>query len=373
LRYRGKIRVDARTKNLLPSLEPGSIAVIAHEDLDETSVQGLINARVRAVVNACSTVSGRYPNQAPLRLVRMGIPVLDNVGLEVLSRVKDGQWGELCGGEFVVDSRIVARGSLLDETIIRDKIKAGRANYNRLLAEFAANTISHAGEELNQVLDGFPVPALNISFHGRPALVVVRGRDYRQDLLAIRHFIVNEKPVLIGVDGGADALLDFGFKPDLIIGDMDSVSDRALKSGSCRIVHAYPDGRAPGLKRVTELNLNSLVLPATGTSEDVAMLLAYQLGASLIVAVGTHSSMLDFLEKGRRGMASTFLVRLKVGEILVDAKGVSRLYRPRPRSSQVLGIVLAAALPLILVFIAFPPGYHLVRLFWLRLRLAVGF
>ena len=58
----------------------------------------------------------------------------------------------------------------------------------------------------------------------------------------------------------------------------------------------------------------------------MAFLLAHEKRAELIVAVGTHGNLREFLDKGRSGMSSTFLVRLRVGEILVDAKGVSRIY-----------------------------------------------
>ncbi len=162
----------------------------------------------------------------------------------------------------------------------------------------------------------------------------MRGYHYKEDLQTLRHYIREYRPVLIGVDGGADALIEAGHQPDLIVGDMDSVSDDALRCGAEIVVHAYRDGRAPGLERVRALGVEPVVFPATGTSEDVAMLLADDKGASLIVAVGTHVTLVEFLDKGRSGMASTFLTRLRVGGKLVDAKGVSRLYRARISSLQ---------------------------------------
>jgi uncharacterized membrane-anchored protein len=160
-------------------------------------------------------------------------------------------------------------------------------------------------------------------------LVVVRGYDYREDLAVLRPYIREYRPILIGVDGGADALIEAGYRPDVIVGDMDSVSDHALRCGAEVVVHAYADGRAPGLQRVQDLGVAAVVFPAAGTSEDVALLLADEKGAELIVAVGTHATLVEFLDKGRQGMASTFLTRLRVGGKLVDAKGVSRLYRRR--------------------------------------------
>jgi uncharacterized membrane-anchored protein len=197
--------------------------------------------------------------------------------------------------------------------------------------------------ERDLLLDGVGVPDIRTRLEGRHALVVVRGYDYRQDLATLRHYIREFRPVLVAVDGGADALLEEGLKPDLIVGDMDSVSDEALRCGAEIVVHAYRDGHAPGLARVQELGIDPVVFPAAGTSEDVALLLADDKGAQLIVAVGTHATLVEFLDKGRSGMASTFLTRLRVGGKLVDAKGVSRLYR-RGVPSHTLALLVVATL-----------------------------
>jgi uncharacterized membrane-anchored protein len=207
---------------------------------------------------------------------------------------------------------------------------------------FAANTIEFLRRERDLLLDGIGVPDIRTDFENRQALLVVRGYHYREDLQALRPYIREYRPVLIGVDGGADALRDEGLKPDLIVGDMDSVSDATLLCGAELIVHAYPDGRAPGLQRVHDLGLEAVVFPAAGTSEDAAMLLADEKGAELIVAVGSHATLIEFLDKGRAGMASTFLTRLRVGGKLIDAKGVSRLYRSRIGTPSLLLLILAA-------------------------------
>jgi uncharacterized membrane-anchored protein len=197
-------------------------------------------------------------------------------------------------------------------------------------------------QERDLLLDGVGVPAVETPIAGRHCLIVVRGYDYKADLDVLRPYIREFKPVLIGVDGGADALVEAGYTPDMIIGDMDSVSDDVLRCGAEVIVHAYPDGRAPGLARVNQLGVAALTFPAAATSEDLALLLADEKGASLIVAVGTHWTLVEFLDKGRAGMASTFLTRLKVGGKLVDAKGVSRLYRQTISGSSLLLLVLSA-------------------------------
>jgi uncharacterized membrane-anchored protein len=188
---------------------------------------------------------------------------------------------------------------------------------------------------------------------GQHALVVVRGEHYKDDLQLLRAYITDFRPTIIAVDGGADAILAMGIRPDVILGDMDSITDEALQSGARLIVHAYArrSGEAPGLKRVEELGLKAETFAVPGTSEDAALLLAYENNAELIVAVGTHSNLEDFLDKGRAGMASTFLVRLKVGSRLVDARGVARLYQPKPPFAAYLALVMCAMFPVTIIMI----------------------
>ena len=324
----GSARVDPRTKNLTKRLRPGDIAVINHEDLDRVSAEALVACRPAAVVNASSSISGRYPNLGPEILVAAGIPLVDRAGTEVMD-IKDGTGVTLDGGDVVVEGQTVGSGTVLDTEAVQDAMTLARAGLSDTLEAFAENTMDYLRKERELLFDGVGVPDIRTDLEGRHVLIVVRGYHYKQDLQTLRHYIREYKPVLIGVDGGADALIEARHRPDLIVGDMDSVSDDALRCGAEIVVHAYRDGRAPGLERVRELGVEPVVFPATGTSEDVAMLLADDKGASLIVAVGTHVTLVEFLDKGRSGMASTFLTRLRLGGKLVDAKGVSRLYRAR--------------------------------------------
>jgi uncharacterized membrane-anchored protein len=324
----GSARVDPRTKNLTKRLRPGDIAVINHEDLDRVSAEALVACRPAAVVNASSSISGRYPNLGPEILVAAGIPLVDGAGTEVMD-IKDGTGVTLDGGDVVVEGQTVGSGTVLDTEAVQDAMTLARAGLSDTLEAFAENTMDYLRKERELLFDGVGVPDIRTDLEGRHVLIVVRGYHYKEDLQTLRHYIREYKPVLIGVDGGADALIEARHRPDLIVGDMDSVSDDALRCGAEIVVHAYRDGRAPGLERVRELGVEPVVFPATGTSEDVAMLLADDKGASLIVAVGTHVTLVEFLDKGRSGMASTFLTRLRVGGKLVDAKGVSRLYRSR--------------------------------------------
>lgn len=338
----GVARLDRRTKRLVGRLNPGDIAIIDHVDLDRVAAESLVAAKVSAVVNAQPSISGRYPNLGPDLLVSNGIPLLDNVGSEVFAAVKEGTRVRLDGDTLFVGEQPVAKGSVQDADTVATLMTEAKAGIATQLEAFAANTTEYMQRERALLLDGVGVPDVRTKFAGRHVLVVVRGNDYRQDLAALRNYIREYKPILVGVDGGADALREAGYRPHMIVGDMDAVSDEVLASGAEVIVHAYPDGRAPGLARVQDLGIDATPFPASGTSEDIAVLLADEKGAALIVAVGTHATLFEFLDRGRAGMASTFLTRLRVGGKLVDAKGVSRLYRSRISAAALLVLALAA-------------------------------
>jgi uncharacterized membrane-anchored protein len=339
----GTARLDRRTKNLTKRLRPGDIAVIDHVDIDRVSADALVGCRVAAVVNAAPSISGRYPNLGPEILLAAGIPLLDDVGKDVFAKLKEGTHVRLDGAQLLADDgTVLAEGAAQDEHSVEASMTEAKAGLSVQLEAFAANTMEYMKRERALLLDGVGVPEVTTVIEGRHVLVVVRGYDYKEDLQALRPYIRDYRPVLIGVDGGADALVEAGYQPDMIIGDMDSVSDDVLRSGAEVVVHAYADGRAPGLSRVQDLGVEAITFPAAATSEDIAMLLADEKGARLIVAVGTHATLVEFLDKGRGGMASTFLTRLRLGGKLVDAKGVSRLYRSRISTAALIVLVLAA-------------------------------
>ncbi len=347
----GPARVDARTKNLTKRLKPGEIAVIDHEDIDRVSAEALVACRPLAVLNAARSTSGRYPNLGPGILLEAGIPLVDDLGPAIMS-VREGQLLSVEGAEVRSGATLVAEGTVQDAEVIEANMAEAREGLSTQLEAFAANTMDYVRRERELLLDGIGVPKVRTSFEGRHVLVVVRGYHYKEDLAMLRSYIREYRPLLVGVDGGADAILEAGLRPDMIVGDMDSVSDKALSSGAEIVVHAYRDGRAPGQKRMEDLGVEHVVFPATGTSEDIAMLLADDSGAELIVAVGTHDTLIEFLDKGRSGMASTFLTRLRVGGKLIDAKGVSRLYRTRISTWQLVLLALAGLLALFVALAA---------------------
>jgi uncharacterized membrane-anchored protein len=338
----GTARLDRRTKRLVGRLRPGDIAVIDHVDLDRVAADSLVAVGVAAVLNAKPSVSGRYPNLGPEVLIQAGIPLVDDLGETIFQQVREGDQVRLEGNTVFAGAEPVAHGVRHDAESVAKAMADAREGLSVQLEAFAANTMEYLKQERDLLLDGVGVPDVETRIGGRHCLIVVRGYDYKADLDVLRPYIREFKPVLIGVDGGADALVEAGYTPDMIVGDMDSVTDDVLRCGAEVIVHAYTDGRAPGLARVQQLGVSAVTFPAAATSEDLAMLLADEKGASLIVAVGTHVTLVEFLDKGRGGMASTFLTRLKVGGKLVDAKGVSRLYRQSISGSSLLLLVLSA-------------------------------
>ncbi|MCX8053531.1 MAG: putative cytokinetic ring protein SteA [Armatimonadetes bacterium] len=354
MHIKGTVRLDKRTKNLAKRIKPGEIALIDHEDIDSTAAHMLVGAKPVAVINAAQSCSGRYPNLGPHILLEAGVPIIDSVGRELFENIRDGEQVEIIDGEISRGDVVIARGEVLTLEHVNELVERARTNLESVLSEFAENTLSYVTREKSLLLDPANLPDVKTVINDRHALVVVRGENYREDLAIIRAYIRDVKPVLIGVDGGADALLEMGLKPDLIVGDMDSVSDEALMSGAELVVHAYTNGEAPGLERLRKMGLEAKTCAVPGTSEDLALLLAYEKGAELIVAVGTHSNLIDFLDKGRKGMSSTFLVRLKVGNRLVDARGVSKLYRAHP-SLRLVGVLALGAFVLLFTIIALSP------------------
>jgi uncharacterized membrane-anchored protein len=334
--FNGTARLDKRTKRLVKRLGPDDIAIIDHRDIDRASAEELLESRVRVVFNVSPSVTGRFPNVGPLALVRGGVRLIDCPGAELFEGIKEGEALVVRGAGLYRNGTRLAAGHLHTEDELERALAEQRARVTDALESFAENTLHHVREESKLLSEGVQVPQLKTSFRDRHALVVARAPEAKHDLRIVRSYIREFKPILIGVDGGADRLLEAGYNPDVIVGDMDSVSDKALRSGAEVVVHAYPGGRAPGRERVDRLGLPSALLPARGMSEDVAILLAYEKGAELIVAVGTRFNLTEFLERDRAGMSSTFLTRLKVGDILVDARGVSRLFRARAGAGPLL-------------------------------------
>jgi uncharacterized membrane-anchored protein len=370
----GRAMVDRRTKDLIGRLRPGDVAVIDHEDLDRVAAEGLVEARPAAVLNAARSSSGRYPNEGPLLLLAAGIVLVDDLGPAVMAELHDGDEVTVEAHKVLHGETLVAAGIRQDTESITALHEYSRSQLGTELSRFVDNTVEYLEDNRDLLADDLEMPDLGVDWTGRHVLIVVRGHDYKEDLAHLRAsgYLREMSPVVVAVDGGADALLGSGVTPDVIVGDMDSVSEDGLRCGAELVVHAYRDGRAPGAVRLDALGLPHHRFRASGTSEDIAMLMAWELGAELIVAVGTHSSMVDFLDKGRAGMASTMLTRMKVGPILVDAKGVSRLYGGRVRKRDLLLLVAAAVFAMAVVMVISEPIRLLIRTNWVLLTGLAG-
>jgi uncharacterized membrane-anchored protein len=365
----GPARLGRRTKLLVRHIARGDVAVIDHLDIDRVSAEELIAAGAAAVLNCRPSSSGSYPNLGPQLLVEAGVHLVDLPDDALFELISDGEAISVRDGQVLCDDRLLARGEVLDLARVRTETEARRREVGEALERFARNTIEHMREERELLAGRIDLPRFATDLRDRSALVVVRGVDHQRDLRALRPFIRDMRPVIVAVDGGAEALLEAGLSPDMIVGDMDSAGEAALRCGAELVVHAYPDGRAPGRARLDELGLPYKLVPAPGTSQDVAMLLAAEKGARLIVSVGSQFNLVEFLDRNREGMSSTFLTRLRIGEILVDAKGVSRLYHPRPGLTPLLVVIAAGLIAMVAVVAMTPALRDVVELLWLKLQL----
>jgi len=368
----GIVRPGRRTKDLVKTLKSGEIALIGHRNIDRVAAEDLVASGIRAVLNDLPSSDGRYPNRGPLILVEGGVRLVDFPDADLFDLLRDGERIELDGPRIRRDGQIVATGI---EQLLPDllrQLEDQQARIHHALADFAENTVSRVREEADILSGSIALPDTRTAFRDRPVLIVVRGPNYRRDLQALGAYIRDMKPVIIGVDGAADAIREAGYRPDMVLGDMDSATDEILRSGVELIVHAYLDGRAPGRDRLVELGVEHTVLPSAGTSQDVAMLMAFEKGASLIVTVGAHFNLTEFLDKDRAGMSSTFLTRLRIGEVLVDARGVSRLYNPGLTAGPLLLFLGAFLVLAVIVVVTSPALADLFHLIWMKLKIWLG-
>jgi uncharacterized membrane-anchored protein len=370
--FTGAAKLDRRTKNLVQRVGPDDVAIIDHTDIDRVSAEELLESGVRVVVNVSASQSGRYPNPGPLLLVRGGVRLIDAPGAALFDEVSEGELLTVRGASVFRNGDCLAAGRTLGADELARAVAEQRGRVTDALEAFADNTLRYLREEGRLLSEGIDFPTLQTRFRDRHALVVARGPGYKRDLAIVRPYVRDFKPVLVAVDGGADALLESGYRPDVIVGDMDSVSDRALRSDAEKVVHAYADGTAPGRDRLERLGLDYHSVGAPGISEDVALLLAYEKGAELIVAVGTHFNLIEFLERNRAGMSSTFVTRLKVGEILIDAKGVSRIVSRRVGLWPLIAFALTGLAAIIVAIVASPTLRRLISLLSTRIRDVLG-
>ncbi|MFI9456534.1 thiamine pyrophosphokinase [Amycolatopsis sp. WAC 01375] len=361
----GVARVDRRTRELLRRLSPGDIVVLDQLDLDRSTADALVEAEVAAVVNASPSISGRFPNLGPEILLEAGIPLVDSVGGELLRKVKDGTKLRLHEGVVYIGERQLGSGVQQTRESVADQMIEAKAGMSTQLEAFSANTIEFLRRERSLILDGVGVPEIRVPLKDRHALVVAGGNGHAEDLKKLKKYISEHRPVLIGVDAGADTLRAQGYQPDVIVGDPHGIGAETLRSGGEVVVPAQPDGHAPGVERIQDLGIGAVTFPATGNAEDLALLLADAHEASLVVTVGFQATLREFLDHGRSGSnPSTFLTRLKLGTKLVDGKAVATLHRSRVSIGAIVLLVLAALVAVAAALLVSDVGS--VYLDWIR-------
>jgi uncharacterized membrane-anchored protein len=345
----GTARVDRRTAHLLARVRPGDVAVVDHQDMDRSTAQALVDAGVGAVVNASPMISGRYPNLGPEVLTSAGVVVVDRCGDTVLGAVKDGAGVRLHEGTLYVGDRQVASGREVDATVVADEMESARLGLRAQLESFTHNSTEFLRREQDLLLHGRGVPRTSTDMVERPVVVVVRGHDWEKELAGLKAFLTEQKPVLIGVDQGADALRAAGHQPDIVVASVDAdelPSLEVLRKATDVVALVERGATRAATERLDRSGIRPSRFETGATAEDAALVLADTGRASLIVGVGMHATLDEFLDRRRTGLASTYLTRLKVGPRLVDAAAVPLLYdgAVRPRHLLVLGLAGLLAL-----------------------------
>ncbi|MEZ0050315.1 putative membrane-anchored protein [Mycobacterium sp. MAA66] len=344
----GTARVDRDIDRLLRRVGPGDIVVLDALDLDRITADALVEAEVAAVVNASASISGRYPNLGPEVLVANGVTLIDETGPDVFKKIKDGAKVRLHNGGVYSGDRRLVLGTERNDQQIHEMMHDAKSGLVAHLEAFAGNTIEFIRSESPLLIDGMGIPDIDVDVNRRHVVVVTDDVDAAEDLKAIKPFIKEYQPVLVGVGTGADTLRKAGYRPALIVGDPEDMSSDVLRSGAQVVLPADADGHAKGLERIQDLGIGAMTFPAAGSATDLALLLVDHHGASLIVTAGHRANIEEFFDRSRQTSApSTFMTRLKVGEKLVDAKAVSTLYRSRVSGGAIALLVLAVMVAVI--------------------------
>ncbi len=361
---RGPARVHRRTASLLGRLRQGDIAVIDHADMDRETAQSLVDSGVVAVVNAGPMISGRYPNLGPERLVQAGIMVLDTVGPEIFASVKDGAALRIDDAELYVGDSLVAAGREFTVDLLEAEMALARGGLIAQLESFTHNSTEFLRREQDVLLHGLGVPQIATDITGRLVVVVVRSHGWEIELKGIKSFLREQKPILIGVDAGADALVSAGYCPDVVVvsATHDELPAATVLRKARDVVVVVERGASRALTEQFErMSIRPLPFETGATTEDAALLLACANQASLIIGVGMHATLAEFLDRRRPGLASTFLTRLKVGPDLVDAAALPHLYDGAVRPRHLLAVVVAGLVAVAAAIGVTPVGQELIQ------------
>ncbi len=352
----GTARLDRRTLHLAKRLRPGDIAVISHVDLDRASAEALLDCRVAAVVNAAESMSGRYPNLGPEALAAAGVPLVDSVGPDVLTRLTDGDLVRVHDGGVYVGDDLVAEGDVLTADVVAVRKDAARDGLTAQLEAFTLDAAEHLRREHELLLDGVGIPDLTTQVRGREVVVVSATHEHVADLRALRGYLRDRRPVLVGVEGGADALRTAGHTPDLVVGDLDEISDASLRCGAEVVARVGHEALVGHRERLERLAVEPVVFSTSGRSQDAALLLVDAAGADVIVTAGSAPGLVELFDEGRAAMASSVLTRMRVGPRLLEARSAARLHGSRLRPWHLVALVLAGLLAIAVAVSATPVG-----------------
>jgi len=344
----GTARVDRDIDRLLRRVCPGDIVVLDVLDLDRITADALVDAEIAAVVNASTSVSGRYPNLGPEVLVANGVTLIDETGPEVFKKIRDGAKVRLYDGGVYSGDRRLIRGTERTDQEIADLMQEAKTGLVAHLEAFAGNAIEFIRSESPLLIDGIGIPDVDVELRRRHVVVVADEDHAAEDLKRLKPFIKEYQPVLIGVGTGAEVLRKAGYRPQLIVGDPSELSTEVLKSGAQVVLPADADGHAPGLERIQDLGVGAMTFPAAGSATDLALLLADHHGAALLVTAGHSANIETFFDRARQhSNPSTFLTRLRVGEKVVDAKAVATLYHNRISGGAIALLILTMLITVI--------------------------
>lgn len=392
-------RVDRSTAGLTARLRPGEVAVLDHLDLDRTSAERLLRRGVAAVVNVAPSLSGRTLAGGAQTLVAAGVPLLDDVGTEVLATVRDGQQVvlDICAGTLRVDGRDVASGQVQTVATVRAAelhARARLATSVRTLVEDAGDLL---GREAALLLDGAPTApvALRDLAAGRAVLVVGADPDAAHELALLRGWIRRTSPLLVAVGGGARVLLDSGVVPDIAVGDLADLPEPGARAATTapgepdRAGRPDPAASLAGLApALTGCELVALDTRAATSARDhglgatlvetalppveAALVLVAAAHPAVTVCAGMPSTLVDLLDTGRTRAAASLLARLRGEGTLVSASAAAALVPAPPRLPRALAgllLVLAVLLAAAAVLAVSAPGQALLHQWWPGLAL----
>lgn len=331
----------------LSSVRSGDVVVVDVTDLGADTAQALVEKGVAAVLNVSSSSTGRYPNLGPQVLAGAGIPLVDRVGESVWQTLRSGDVVRVDGGAVHLGDTAVATGVEMTESRVRDQLDEASSGLSSQLDSIVTNAADTLRRDRAMLLEGAGIPAVSTDIKGRPVVVVTDGPDAAGDLKSIRSFVRDHDPVLIGVAGGAELLISAGLRPHLLVGRGDDFSGRMIER-SGEVVIVSPSGRLDRPEQFEAHGRQPVIFTATGTPDNLAVLLADQNEAAVIVLVGGPTRLVDLVDGDTADAAGTFIARLRAGSRVVDAQAVRWFARQRlswftPLLLLVAGIVAVVA------------------------------